>query len=202
VTNDNCFADAPLFADAGCRLAAGSPCIDRANFAYVDNRFGTDLDGQLRMQNARVDLGAYEWDWRPTFAAALDSVGLTVTGVTSFVTCATNAAFTSGSAVYLDGNAARTNVQATVELAARWAIPFGHTVTLGYLVTGNGTLALYEGTTPIGMATSADGAQMLKHPAAQNPAGFRFVYTPGNGDTGGALLDGFEGAGGLLLLLN
>ena len=91
--------------------------------------------------------------------------------------------------------------QAAVEMATRWAIPFGHTVTLGFQVTGNGTLALYEGATTIGTATSADGAKKLKYPAAQNPAGFRFVYTPGTGDTGGALLDGFEGTGGLLILL-
>ena len=201
LTNDNCFANAPLFADAAYRLAGGSPCIDRANSAYVDNRFGTDLDGALRMQNGRVDVGAYEWDWRPSFSAALDGVGLTVTNVTPFVTYATNAAYKAGSAVYLDGAAARTNQQAAVEMATRWAIPFGHTVTLGFQVTGNGTLALYEGATTIGTATSADGAKKLKYPAAQNPAGFRFVYTPGTGDTGGALLDGFEGTGGLLILL-
>jgi len=167
----------------------------------VDNRFGTDLDGALRMQNGRVDVGAYEWDWRPSFSAALDGVGLTVTNVTPFVTYATNAAYKAGSAVYLDGAAARTNQQAAVEMATRWAIPFGHTVTFGFQVTGNGTLALYEGATTIGTATSADGAKKLKYPAAQNPAGFRFVYTPGTGDTGGALLDGFEGTGGLLILV-
>ena len=49
--------------------------------------------------------------------------------------------------------------------------------------------------------TVADGYQTLKYTALQNPCNLRFVYTPGTGDTGGALLDGFEGAAGLILLL-
>ena len=48
-----------------------------------------------------------------------------MTNVTPFVTYSTNAVYKAGSAVYLDGAAARTNAQATVEMAARWAIPYG-----------------------------------------------------------------------------
>jgi hypothetical protein len=202
-TNDNCFADAPLFADADYRLAVGSPCIDRANRAYVADAFGTDLDGALRMMNARVDVGAYEWDWRPAFAADLDGAGVTVTEVTPFVTHATNAAYAAGSAVYLDGAAALADQQATVAMTASWQIPFGRTVLLSYEVTGNGTLALYEGAALIGTATAAAGPVTLKYAtAAQTPCLLRFVYTPAAGDPGGALVDAFAGTGGLLLLLH
>jgi len=205
VTNVNTFTDAPFLVNPAAgdyRLAAGSPCIDRANHAYVDNRFGTDLAGEMRMQNARVDLGAYEYDWRPAFAAALDGAGMTVSEITPFVTYVTNAAYTAGSAVYLDGHAAQTNGQSTVGMTAPWYLPVGRTVKLHCTVTGNGTLALYEGETMIGTATSADGDVELKvRTAAQNPCPLRFVYTPGTGDTGGALLDTFENTGGILMML-
>ena len=156
----------------------------------------------MRMQNARVDIGAYEWDWRPAFAAALDGSGLAVTNVTPFVTYVTNAAYAAGAAVYLDGAAARTNQQATVEMVAPWQLPpYSRTVYLSSEVTGNGSLSVYEGAGLIDTLTVADGYQTLKYTALQNPCNLRFVYTPGTGDTGGALLDGFEGTAGLILLL-
>ena len=205
ITNDNCFGDAPLFLNAAggdYRLATGSPCIDRANAAYVDDCFGTDLDGAQRMQNGRVDLGAYEWDWCPTFSAALDGTGITVTNVSPFVIYATNASYKARSAVYLDGRAARTNAQTLVALAASWAIPYGKTVTFDCQVTGNGSLALYEDETVIATLTSADGQQTVKYRVARNPSAVRAAYTPDVGDTGGALLDNFDSTGGLILMVH
>ena len=55
VTND------PQFVNSGAgnfRLAAGSPCRDAGNNAYVLG--ATDLDGQPRIVNGTVDMGAYE----------------------------------------------------------------------------------------------------------------------------------------------
>lgn len=202
ITNVNAFTDAPLFvnADAGdYRLAQGSPCIDRANHAYVDNRFGTDLSGDLRMQNARIDLGAFEYNWRPAFAAALDGRGIAVTEITPFVTHAEAPGLAGGNAVYLDGHAARTNQLAAVSLTAPWQIPFGKTVYLSFEVTGSGTLSLYEDETLITTAQLADGYQTFKYRAIQNPCPLRAVYTVGAQDTGGAILDDFKDAGGMIL---
>jgi hypothetical protein len=48
----------PLFADADLRLSAGSPCIDAGvNSAVL---VATDLDGNPRIVNGIVDMGAYE----------------------------------------------------------------------------------------------------------------------------------------------
>ncbi|HQA38912.1 MAG TPA: choice-of-anchor Q domain-containing protein, partial [Kiritimatiellia bacterium] len=205
VTNDACFADAPLFVNAAAgdfRLAAGSPCIDRANRAYVPEPFGTDVTGDLRMQNAAVDLGAIEHDWRPALAAALDADGVTVSDLTPFVTHDAQAAHAGGSAVYLDGAAARADSQSAITMSAPWYVPYGRSVTLRGEVTGSGTLTLYEGETPITALTSGDGAVTLKHlTAAQKPFPLRVVYTVGEGDTGGALLDAFEGSTGMLFML-
>ena len=202
-TNDNCFAAAPLFVNAtDYRLAAGSPCIDRANRAYVQNAFGIDLAGNPRMSNARVDLGAYEHDWRPALAAALDTDGITVTEASPFATYAVDGAYRNGNAVYLNGAAALIDQQAEVALAAPWTLPFGRTVTVRYEVTGNGILTVYEGETLLATATSVDGYTTQKiSTAAQKPCPLRFVYTPGAGDTGGAMLDAFEGSGGMIMLL-
>ena len=57
----------PLFADADLRLSAGSPCIDAGDNSAV--LVGTDLDGNQRIVNGIVDMGAYE-------AALLDPVEL------------------------------------------------------------------------------------------------------------------------------
>ena len=51
----------PLFVNAGAgnyRLQAGSPCRDTGANALAPG--GADLDGKARIQNATVDLGAYE----------------------------------------------------------------------------------------------------------------------------------------------
>ena len=54
--------DEPQFVDAAAgnyRLRAGSPCMDRGHNAYV--RVTEDLDGNPRIANGTVDIGAYEY---------------------------------------------------------------------------------------------------------------------------------------------
>jgi len=47
----------------------------------------------------------------------------------------------------------------------------------------------------------ADGYQTLKYGVQGKPCSLRAVYAVAEGDTGGALLDAFESAGGFMLLL-
>ncbi|NLC82891.1 MAG: hypothetical protein GX748_17065 [Lentisphaerae bacterium] len=200
---NNIVAD-PLFADAfngDFRLAAGSPCIDAADPTYTEDLLGIALDGALRTQNGVPDIGACEWDWRPAFAADLDGAGVTVTAITPFVTHAEDPSCTGGSAVYLDGASARCNGQESVELELSWNLIATATIYLTFEVDGAGTLTIYEGDQPIAGAVLADGLQTLKHKALQKPALLRAVYAAPDGDTGGALLDAFENAGGFMLLL-
>ncbi len=69
---NNIAAD-PLFIDANgtdnitgtlddnLRLQTGSPLIDVGNNTAVPCSVTTDLDGNLRIFNSVVDMGAYEW---------------------------------------------------------------------------------------------------------------------------------------------
>ena len=54
----------PMFVDAAngnYRLAVGSPAIDKGNNALIPSGVTTDLDGNARIVNGRVDIGAYEY---------------------------------------------------------------------------------------------------------------------------------------------
>jgi hypothetical protein len=194
----------PLFVDAAngdFRLAAGSPCVDAANPAYTADPLGVALDGALRTQNGVPDIGAYEWDWRPVFAEDLDCPSLTVTAVTPFVTHTNHASYTGGTAVYLDGAAARSYGQESVELELVWDLRAATAISLSFEVDGAGTLTLYEDDQLIASAVSQDGFQTIKYTVQQKPTCLRAVYAAPAGDTGGALLDAFEGVGGTLILL-
>lgn len=54
----------PLFADGELRLSKGSPCIDAGDNNAVPDDISSDHDGNPRILNSIVDLGAYEFKQR------------------------------------------------------------------------------------------------------------------------------------------
>ena len=75
-------ADAKVDADG--RPAADSPLVNVGANELVPSVLANDIDGVPRILHANVDVGAYEYDWRPAFAAKLGK-GVTVTEVSSDV---------------------------------------------------------------------------------------------------------------------
>ncbi|MCI0632035.1 MAG: right-handed parallel beta-helix repeat-containing protein, partial [Phycisphaerales bacterium] len=80
----------PLFVQTGCddlRLEDGSPCLDAGNNGLIPAGVTTDLDGQPRIMNGTVAMGAYEAPQEPAPPAACEDdldqgefIGLTPLG--------------------------------------------------------------------------------------------------------------------------
>ncbi len=71
----SCYTNNPGFVDAAngdYRLAAGSPCIDAGDNAYVTT--ATDLAGNTRIANGTVDIGCYEYGSSPVGASLADGL--------------------------------------------------------------------------------------------------------------------------------
>ena len=58
------------------RLALGSPCIDSGVGVYVTS--SEDLDGNPRILNSIVDMGAYEYVWKPMIDLSMSSIAVSV----------------------------------------------------------------------------------------------------------------------------
>ena len=85
ITNEPQFVDA---AAGNYRLSTNSPCIDRGANFYVQS--ATDLDGNPRIMNGGVDMGAYECQEAvaPRFGYWAWAAGIT-NGLTNYADCAT-----------------------------------------------------------------------------------------------------------------
>ena len=60
----DCVSSDPLYVDADngdYRLQETSPVIDEGSNGYIPSDVSTDLDGNARIVNVTVDMGAYEY---------------------------------------------------------------------------------------------------------------------------------------------
>ena len=166
---------------------AGSVAIDAGDASQTPASLGdTDLAGGQRVYNGRMDIGCFEHDWRPKYAAILGK-GLTVTAASPEVYAVEE------SAVAVPGGA----------LEAVWANTHGGRREFSGLmnVTGTGTLTAARGGETFATLTSADGEQMFKFFSGEALEELVFAYAPGEGDTGAALLSSFAASQGLTIIL-
>ena len=105
ITNDPQFVDA---AAGNYRLSTNSPCIDRGANFYVQG--ATDLDGNPRIMNGGVDMGAYECQeaLAPRFGYWAWAAGIT-NGLTNYADCAAGDSYPNLLKYAMGGSATNTD---------------------------------------------------------------------------------------------
>ena len=166
---------------------AGSVAIDAGDASQTPASLGdTDLAGGQRVYNGAMDIGCFEFDWRPKYAAILGK-GLAVTAASPEVYAV------GENAVAVPGGS----------LEVEWANANGGRREFSGLmnVTGTGTLTAARGGEAFAALTSADGEQAFKFFSSDPLEKLSFAYAPGEGDTGAALLSAFGASQGLTIIL-
>ena len=130
----------------------------------------TDAAGNPRIQNAAMDIGCYEADWKGRYAADIGKHRSVIVA-----SAAANAHEEASGEVYLPEGAISGALLA--ELPSKFVFPIRITGTGTLAVTVNGVTAEYQG--PCGPFTLECGV-------AAGGATYAFAYTPGENDVGGA----------------
>jgi len=100
----------PKFADHEGRLSASSPCINAGNNDALSSDITTDLDGNPRIINGTVDMGAHEFGGTgpsPTPGPSADSLVEALDTTLSFTTGGDENWFSQSATYYHDGDAAQ-----------------------------------------------------------------------------------------------
>lgn len=158
-----------------------------ASLSSPDVRAAGDLDGGQRIYNNTLDCGAYEYDWRATYARLLSpTAGFRV--VSAPPTCVAEA----GGVRLLDGTLAATWLNAS---AARTRLAFSA------CVTGAGVLTVLCDGTQLARLTAADGAVTREYLVPANDLAFVYARAETDGATPGALLTAVARSSGMTLLI-
>lgn len=170
------------YSDAGRPLSAKALGVDKvADAAFVA---ATDADGLPRVSNGQMDIGAFEFDWRPIYAQDLGSVGTVVRA--------------DAPVVEKDGQVFLPQGELELVLAddaqrGRYRFPVQ--------VTGTGLLTIRAGDETLATFDAADGAVVFRYRTRTAGNRLTFAYAPGDGDTGGALLAQASGGPGLVFII-
>ena len=184
-------AEWEAMSDADGRLKAGCPLIDMGWSELYEETDGgaSDLDGSQRVYNAKLDIGAFEYDWRGDFAKRIGkSRKFAVTEASPAVT--TNGL---GQVKLTDGTS----------LAAEWTnVPdLGCRYAATVQVFGEGALTVKFDGEPVGSPiTATDDPVIVSMTADEGEAKHRFDFSFTG--AGHAVVGGFSGpSAGLLLLV-
>ena len=159
--------------------SADSVAIDAGDNAFLANLTSggdTDYAGTQRVYNRTVDIGALEYDWRPTYAQ-------TLTASRRFAVAAADPDVAKvGDAVEVFSGSLDVTCEAS-----------GRKLDVCVEVLGDGVLTVFMGDQPIrSFAKGAAQNYTIMGTAPGGLTGLRFEYTKAEGDSRGALLSGFE----------
>lgn len=173
-----------LLVDSNWEPQKGSPLIDAGNsdFATSGVTSGGDYLNHQRIFNADVDVGCYEYDWRPDFSKVLMKSRLTVTNAMAEVSKKE------------DGTAMVIPRKSTI--GAEWDCRSG-SLTFDVTVTGSGNLEVYlDGVRKESISESESGTYKLTAEPGIHTLGF----TGGTGTNFRAEIGNFSDPVGLILL--
>lgn len=152
--------------------------MDRGNNLYVPS--GSDISGAQRVQNATVDIGAYEYDWMPTYSALFSRRAWADVVETS-------GALTSASTGI--------NFGADATLSAVIKTDPGKEVSINATVA-SGSLIVKVNGEERGSLTSENGKLLLGRLSVNDRIDLAFAES-----TGSAFLSGLRGVSGLILMV-
>ena len=164
-----------VFAD-GRPVIGRNVCVDAGDATLEHGSYweDVDVDGLARVQNAQMDIGACEADWKPVYARNLG--GRRLKTVSAPADAQSEAA--PHSPLHLPSGTAAFRLDATgVENAD---------VEIDFTVTGGGTLTLVLGGETYGTYTA--GAQSLRIPLTAAVTELSFTYEPGAEVAGEAVI--------------
>ena len=177
-TNTRTCTSAEAALDAEGRPAWGSALIDAGDTAAYAAAGGGSVDyaGGQRIYNGKIDIGCYEYDWRPRYTALLGASTVTVTAASPETEA------TADGVLVKDG---------ALELAWTPAAQASDKRRFLCEVTGTGELSMAQGDVQYGTVTAADGRQEVSVGPEQIAERMTLSYAPGAEDAGGAWLSRF-----------
>ena len=178
------FEDAAL--DAEGRPAWGSALIDAGDATAYADIGERDYAGGQRIYNGKIDVGCYEYDWRPRYASLLGALTVSVTAASPETEATSDGVLVRGG---------------TLELAWTAAAQAADKRRFLCEVTGTGELAISQGAVAYGPVAAADGRQEMPVGPEQIAERMTFSYAPGAEDSGGAWLSRFMTVDPLVIIL-
>ena len=172
--------------DAEGRPAWGSALIDEGDATAYSGIGERDYAGGQRIYNGKIDIGCYEYDWRPRYASLLGALTVSVTAASPETEATADGVLVRGGTLELVWTAAAQAADKRRFLCE---------------VTGTGELAISQGDIAYGPVAAADGRQEVPVGPEQVAEPLTFSYMPGANDVGGAWLSRFMTIDPLMIII-
>ena len=145
------------------------------------------INGVPRVSDGALDIGPWEWDWRPAFTQTIAQPGVSVGEAAPMVV------EEDGKVRIYDG-----------DLVLNWNVTSGKATIrrrMTFTVTGTGTLTVFADGVEVGVYTAAEKPQMVDFKNTHEESVVKFSYAKGEDDTGYVEIGEVIGDPGLVLIV-